>query len=172
MSFQIFLADLKKEPLTLDRLQRIFENSNYKGKSHLIDPMTAKFHEVLDCRAKQLGKPISEISLTPSHVSKICDIVIKANILERIPPIDPHLVSMPANVRINDDWRLNEATGLIFRPRSSSPDTKDPRQWVAFKVLIDGRLYPLGEKHINVAISNGWLFESDRLEPGSCPFQA
>ncbi len=169
MSFQVFLADLKKEPLTIDRLEKIFNNSNYKGKSPLIDPLTAKLYEVLRAKAQQLHVPEAQVSLTEVHVTKICDMLLKAQILELIPAIDPHLVLLPSNVRINDDWRLNEATGLIFKPISK--DTPDPRQWVATRVLIDGRLYPLGMKHINVAISNGWLFESNLLAPNSCPFQ-
>lgn len=171
MSFQVFLSDLKKEPLTVERLQKIFENSNYKGKSPLIDPMTASLYGVLESKAKHMGIPISQVSLTVPHVTKICKLLVDANIVQKIPPVDPHLVSLPSGVRINDDWRLNEATGLVFRPKSKTSTLSDHRQWVATRVMIDNRLYPLGEKHINVAISNGWLFESDRLEPGSCPFQ-
>lgn len=170
MSFQIFLSDLKKESLTVERLQKVFDNSNYRGKSPLIDPMTVKLYEILNCKAKQQGVPISQVSLTSEHVSRVCTLLVNANIVEKIPPIDPHLVPLPIQVKINDDWRLNEATGLVFRPKSSTTST-DPRQWVATRVMVDNRLYPLGEKHINIAISNGWLFESDRLEPGSCPFQ-
>lgn len=164
MSYQVFVSDLKKEPLTTSRLQEVWEFCNLKNKSPLIDVLTKALFMDLKKRSDRTGIPVNELSIPVDDVCKMCDRFYNAMIKKTIPPTIPLLDNIPITVQNADTtWRYNPATGIVFRP-------DDQYKWVAIRAMKGNRLYPLNISHLTVCVGNGWYFDTT-IESITSPYR-
>lgn len=179
MSFQLFISDLQKEPLTTKRLQEVWDFCNLKNKSPLIDMLTKILYNEFKKKAAKLSREESreispeEVSFPPDVVSRMCTRFCNEIVRKKISPQKPLLEPLPVNVAGDYvGWALNPPTSIVFRPKTPEITIKDndPSNWIATRVLKGGRLYPLKLGHFNVCITNGWFFETD-IPSISSPFR-
>lgn len=180
MSFQLFISDIQKEPLTPKRLQEVWEFCNLKNKSPLIDRLTKSLFNEFKKRSDKISKEqdkeiiVDNISFTPAEVSNMCTRFTNEIVKRSIPAQKPLLESLPPNVAIgHNGWSINPNTSIVFRPRNADiviSKENNPSDWIATRVLKGGRLYPLKLGHFNVCITNGWFFETE-VPSISSPFR-
>lgn len=149
MSLTVFIDDLTKEPLTMDRLKFVWDKSNIKNKSPLIDTLSNALY-------KQFEK---KSVYTPEETLKMCNIFRNKLIKQKIVSTNPHLESLPVSFKNPDyqDCKINPPTGMLFREKI----IKDIKKLVVIGVYASDKVYPLQLKHLNICISNGWYFEND-----------
>jgi hypothetical protein len=154
MSYQVFVSDLKKETLTVSRLQQVWEFCNLKNKSSLIDILTRTLYAEMKKRADTAGISMDDVQVPADDVCRICDRFYDAVIKKEVPPTVPLVEPLPLTVRCDDTtWRYNPPTGIVFKPH-------DRYKWVAVRAMKGTRLYPLNVSHLLVCTSNGWYFHT------------
>lgn len=158
MSFQLFLSDLQKEPLTVGRLQNIWEFYNLKNKSDLIDILTKSLFSIFQKRAEKASVETDQITLSVPQITSICTKFSNEIVRKMIPSQKPMLEVLPSG--LSDQYPLhkyNPQTSIVFKTRSTE-DTS----WVAMGVIKGSKLFDLRLSQMNICISNGWYFETDR----------
>lgn len=164
MSFQCFVKDLCDKPLTLSRLEEVWKYCNFSDKSALIDPLTAVLHKFIVDKAKASNTEPSLMSIPTSTVSGLCEKFYHIHILKSIKPQEPLLKDLPNTVYDGSNDKYNPETGIVFKR-----DEKNSR-WVAHKVIVSNRPYPLQLKHLSICVSNGWFYETN-IDNINCPFK-
>lgn len=160
------MSDLSSEVLTLQRMQTVWEQCNLKNKSSLIEILTKALYSEFEKKAKKNEIDINTVSFAPDEVKRMCDRFVNAIIIRSIPPQEPLLESLPPNFQQEyPECMVNPPTGIVFKSNESGK----PSKWLAQGVLKGAKIYPLKLAHMNVCITNGWYFLSER-ENISCPF--
>lgn len=166
MSFQLFISDIQKEPLTSTRLQEVWEFCNLKNKSPLIDPLTQLLFKSIDKRENG--------TIPVNEVAQMCKRYQNGIVKKLIEPQHPLLEPLPDGIpNALSEYAWNPPTGIVFRPKTLdikiSKENK-PSDWIATQVIKGKRLYPLRLGQLLVCTTNGWFFETDNEEISS-PFK-
>lgn len=148
MSYPIFVAELCMEPLTVERLQILWDKTNIKNKCTIIDRLSKALFAILQ----------KESPIPPAKTEKLCKNFWNKWIKMHIKTIIPNLSDMPPikDSKYNN-YKLHAPTGFIIESQIDDKSTK----YIVHGILSSGKVYQLQLSHLSTCISSGWYFHSN-----------